>query len=91
MNLGQDLLSTKLKKTCSTTGRNTPSSSEIFTEEQLGEIPVGYFSAQLRNRGGSTFKAVSDWLVFKTSADIAFTKVQNLCLRKSLSNKRNNK
>ena len=51
------------------------------TEEQLKNIPVdnkvrenyfGHLSEQLRSKGGSAFQAISDRLVLKTSADLAF-------------------
>ena len=57
--------------------------SEVFTEEQLRSIPVhkktgedyfGHMSEQLRSKGGSVFKAISDRLVLKSSSDPAFGK-----------------
>ena len=52
-------------------------------EEELRKIPVdnkagenyfGHFSQQLKAKGGSAFQAISDRLVLKSSADIAFGK-----------------
>ena len=57
--------------------------SEMFTEDELRKIPVdnkagenyfGHFSQQLKAKGGSAFQAISDRLVLKSSADIAFGK-----------------
>ena len=57
--------------------------SEVFTEEQLRSIPVhnkagenyfGHMSEQLRSKGGSAFKAISDGLVLKSSSNPAFRK-----------------
>ena len=57
--------------------------SEMFTEDKLRKIPVdnkagenyfGHFSQQLKAKGGSAFQAISDRLVLKSSADIAFGK-----------------
>ena len=54
--------------------------SEILTEEQLHAIPIdnkvgenyfGHFSKQLQEKGGSSFKVISDHLILKSSADIA--------------------
>ena len=55
--------------------------SEIFTEEQLHAIPIdnkvgenyfGHFSEQLREKGGLSFKVISNRLILTSSADIAF-------------------
>ena len=55
--------------------------SQIFTPEQLSEIPIdnkvgenyfGHLSQQLRSKGGSAFQAISNRLVLKTSSDLAF-------------------
>ena len=57
--------------------------SEIFTEEQLRSIPFdnkagknffGRMYEQLRSKGGSAFKAISDRLVLKSSVDLEFEK-----------------
>ena len=55
--------------------------SEIFTEEQLRSIPfdnkAGFFGRmyeQLRSKGGSAFKAISDRLVLKSNVDLEFEK-----------------
>ena len=55
--------------------------SEIFTDDQLRDIPIdikvgeyyfGHFSEQLREKGGSDFKVISDRLILKSSVDLAF-------------------
>ena len=57
--------------------------SEMFTEDELQRIPLdnkagenyfGHFSQQLKAKGGSAFQAISDRLVLRSSADIAFAK-----------------
>ena len=64
--------------------------SEIFTEEQLHATPIdnkvgenyfGHFSEQLREKGGSSFKVISDRLILKSSADIAFAEGAEKMLR----------
>ena len=64
--------------------------SEIFTEEQLHAIPIdnkvgenyfGHFSEQLREKGGSSFKVISDRLILKSSANIAFAEGAEQMLR----------
>ena len=72
--------------------------SEIFTDEQLNNIPIdnkvgenyfGHFTEQLRRKGGSAFRAISDRLVLKASADIAFAEGAEDMLRdKELKKKR---
>ena len=72
--------------------------SDIFTEEQVRDIPIdnkvgekyiGYFIEQLRRNESSAFQAISDQLVLKTSADIAFAEVSEDMLRyKELKEKR---
>ena len=72
--------------------------SEIFTDEQLNNIPIdnkvgenyfGHFTEQLRRKGGSTFQAISDRLALKASADIAFAEGAEDMLRdKELKKKR---
>ena len=56
--------------------------SELFSEQQLEEIPVdnkagenyfGQMTAQLRQKGGASFKAVGERLVLSSNADIAFS------------------
>ena len=56
--------------------------SELFSEQQLEEIPVdnqareNYFrhmTAQLQQKGGASFKAVGERLVLSSNADIAFS------------------
>ena len=56
--------------------------SEIFSSEQLDQIPVNnkvrenYFverTIQLREKGGTCFKAVGERLVLSSSADLAFS------------------
>ena len=53
----------------------------VFTDQQLDDIPVdnkvgenyfGQFTQQLRTKGGSAFKAITDRLVLKSSSDLAF-------------------
>ena len=55
--------------------------SEIFTDDQLRDIPIyikvgeyyfGHFSEQLREKRGSDFKVISDRLILKSSVDLAF-------------------
>ena len=55
--------------------------SEIFTDDQLRDIPIdikvgeyyfGHFSEQLREKGGSDFKVISDRLILKSSVDLEF-------------------
>ena len=55
--------------------------SELFSEEDLEKIPIdnkmgenyfGQFSQQLKVKGATAFKAISDRLVLKSSSDIAF-------------------
>ena len=57
--------------------------SEIFTPEQLDEIPIdnkvgenyfGQMTAQLRRKGGAAFSVVGERLVLSSNADLAFTK-----------------
>ena len=72
--------------------------SEVFTEEHLSSIPVdnkagknyiGHLSQQLRNKGGSALTAISDRLVLKSSADLAFGKdAANMLKDKELKSKR---
>ena len=72
--------------------------SEIFTDKQLEEIPVdnkvgenyfGQFTQQLRTKGGSAFKAISDRLILKASPDIAFSEgAENMLKDKELKCKR---
>ena len=56
--------------------------SELFSEEQLEEIPVdnkagenhfGQMTPQLRDKGGSSFKLVGERLVLSSNADLAFS------------------
>ena len=56
--------------------------SEIFSSEQLDQIPVnnkvrenyfGEMTIQLRKKGGTCFKAVGECLVLSSSADLAFS------------------
>ena len=53
----------------------------VFTDQQLDDIPVdnkvgenyfGQFTQQLRTKGGSAFKAITDRLILKSSSDLAF-------------------
>ena len=55
--------------------------SEMFSEDQLEAIPIdnkvgenyfGQMTNQLRAKGGTAFKAISERLVLKSNADIAF-------------------
>ena len=55
--------------------------SEIFTDDQLRDIPIdikvgeyyfGHFSEQLKEKGGSDFKVISDRLILKSSVDLEF-------------------
>ena len=55
--------------------------SEIFTDDQLRDIPIdikvgeyyfGHFSEQLREKGGSDFKVIRDRLILKSSVDLEF-------------------
>ena len=55
--------------------------SEILTDDQLRDIPIdnkngeshfAHFSEQLRKKGGSAFKVISDRLILKSSVDLAF-------------------
>ena len=55
--------------------------SEILTDDQLRDIPIdikvgeyyfGHFSEQLREKGGSDFKVISDRLILKSSVDLEF-------------------
>ena len=50
--------------------------SEILTDDQLrdinGESYFAHFSEQLRKKGGSAFKVISDRLILKSSVDLAF-------------------
>ena len=64
--------------------------SEIFTEEQLHGIPIdykvgensfGHSSEQLQEKGCSSFKVISDRLILKSSANIAFAKGAEQMLR----------
>ena len=41
-------------------------------DNKVGENYFGHLSEQLRSKGGSAFQAISDRLVLKTSADLAF-------------------
>ena len=71
--------------------------SEVFTEEQLRSIPVhnktgenyfGLMSEQLRSKGGSAFRAISDRLVLKSSSNPAFGKdAANMLNDKELKSK----
>ena len=71
--------------------------SEVFTEEQLSSIPVdnkagenyfGHMSQQLKSKGGSAFNAISDRLVLKSSADLAFGRhAANMLKDKELKSK----
>ena len=65
--------------------------------QQLSEIPIdnkaeknyfGHFSEQLRTKGGSAFKAISDRLVLKSSADIAFAEGAEFMLKDKSLKKR---
>ena len=56
--------------------------SELFSEEQLDEIPIdnkagenyfGQMTAQLRQKGGSAFKAIGERLVLSSNSDLAFS------------------
>ena len=56
--------------------------SEIFTPEQLSEIPIdnkvgenyfGQMTAQLRKKGGAAFSFIGERLVLSSNADLAFT------------------
>ena len=56
--------------------------SELFSEEQLEEIPVdnkvgenyfGQMTPPLRDKGGSSFKLVGERLVLSSNADLAFS------------------
>ena len=56
--------------------------SEIFTQEQLSDIPVdnkvgenyfGQMTAQLRKKGGAAFSVIGERLVLSSNADLAFT------------------
>ena len=70
--------------------------SEILTDDQLRDIPIdnkngesyfAHFSEQLREKGGSAFKVISDRLILKSSVDLEFA---NSILRdKKLKAKRN--
>ena len=62
--------------------------SEIFTDQQLDDIPVdnkvgenyfGQFTQQLRTKGGSAFKAITDRLILKSSSDLHLERVQRPC------------
>ena len=55
--------------------------SEIFTDDQLRDIPIdikvgeyyfGHFSEQLKEKRGSDFKVISDRLILKSSVDLEF-------------------
>ena len=71
--------------------------SEVFTEEQLRSIPVhnkagenyfGHMSEPLRSKSGSSFKAISDRLVLKSSSNPAFGKdAANMLKDKELKSK----
>ena len=61
--------------------------SEVFTEEQFRSIPVdnkagenylGHMTQQVRSKGGSAFKAISDRLVLKSSYDLLIGWVNNM-------------
>ena len=41
-------------------------------DHKVGENYFGHFSEQLREKGGSSFKVISDRLILKSSANIAF-------------------
>ena len=79
---GPEFLEYSEKKAAGTLGEtHLKPLSEIFTEEQLKNIPVdnkvgenyfGHLSQQLKSKGGSAFQAISDRLVLKTSSDLAF-------------------
>ena len=43
-------------------------------DNKAGKNYFGHFSQQLKAKGGSAFQAISDTLVLKSSADIAFGK-----------------
>ena len=54
---------------------------KTFTDDQLRDIPIdikvgeyyfGHFSEQLREKGGSDFKVISDRLILKSSVDLEF-------------------
>ena len=56
--------------------------SEIFTPEQLSEIPIdnkvgenyfGQMTAQLRKKGGAAFNVIGERLLLSSNADLAFT------------------
>ena len=52
--------------------------SEIFTTEQLDEIPIdnknysGEMTVQLRKKGGCALKAIGERLVLSSNRDLAF-------------------
>ena len=52
--------------------------SEIFTPEQLDEIPIdnknysGEMTVQLRKKGGCALKAIGEQLVLSSNRDLAF-------------------
>ena len=55
--------------------------SELFTEEQMKSVPIdnkvgenyfGQMTTQIQAKGGQSFKAVGEWLVLQSNADIAF-------------------
>ena len=41
-------------------------------DNKVGENYFGHMSQQLKSKGGSAFNAISDRLVLKSSADLAF-------------------
>ena len=43
-------------------------------DNKAGKNYYGHFSQQLKTKGGSAFQAISDTMVLKSSADIAFGK-----------------
>ena len=72
--------------------------SEMFSEDQLEAIPIdkvggnyfGQMTNQLRAKGKTAFKAISERLVLKSNADIAFADDAERMLRdKELKKKQN--
>ena len=68
--------------------------SEMFSEDQLEAIPIdnkvgenyfGQMTNQLRAKGGTAFKAISERLVLKSNADIAFA--ERMLMDKELKKK----
>ena len=72
--------------------------SEIFTEQELEDIPIdnkvgenyfGQLSEQLRRKGGSAFKAIGERLVLKSNSDLAFAEgAEDMLKDKELKSKK---